>query len=598
MTYYNTSGLNPATFLSLPGKIAEESFNNLSALEQIQVCLLAPWEKRIDLLLLSKDISEIIQNFPAEELFWTIKSVSPEDALLILPHVKAEQVQFFFDLEWWHKQDLRTDSIASWLFLFFETDEMSLSAWLNWISKEDEALIPLILRQFIMVQKKPDDMDIMEAKDVLYGYTIDNIFFIDFRSDKLAPLIDRFLRTIFDFSPEYYFGIMDSILWETKTESLENAFRLRNGRLADYGIPQYYEAIEILTPLPFGKVRKIDPHIYLQSGINEDFFPPFIPTLYQGDFPILNQALAPLYGRNTMERIINEWIGVANKLMISNLEDFNDPKMMEKTLIGVGSLLNLGISIQGKIETKNSFTEILEVSVLEDLVRIAISGLLEIRKKVNALISQGLLPHGLAYLPETWQNIINPLNNTIPMYLDNKEEIFFSDISQIEEYEDFISDIYVWGVIMSEVNPNWSKWDFELDFRNTNLLNPNEFLWHKGLLTAFANVSLYGVFKIIPVPEFELVPLKEMWFPETDSVPEKTINMCLHILEHIITKHNLPEERVKRIIYECLEELRFEWENIPKHSHLIDGRFTSSILVKLSEIKDDEEMEGENDNDT
>jgi hypothetical protein len=585
MSHYNTHNLNPATFLSLPKEKFEESFNELSVLDQIEVCLLCPWEKRLEFFLTSYNTPLIIENFPHEELFWTIKSMSPDDALLILPYVSSEQLQFFFDLEWWHKQDLRPDAIASWLFLLLESDEKIVTSWLNWISKEDNAMLPLIIRQFIKIQKKPDDMDIMEAKDVLYGYTLDNIFFIDFRAEKLAPLLDRFLRTVFDFSTEYYFGVMDIILLETNMENLEMAFQNKNRRLSYFGIPNYYEAIEILTPPPFGKARKIDPLFLSKPDFYEDYFPPFIPTLYKGDFPLLNQALMPIYGKNSMERIINEWVGVANKLMIALLNDFNDPSNMQKTLLGVGSLLNLGLSIQSNIDKTKSVSEILEVSVLEDLVRIAVMKLSEIRKKFRHLTRAGLLPVQMHYFPDNWQNIINSLDRPLPMFFDGDKEIFFSNENQINEYEDFVHDLYVWGIIMSEARPAWPDWNSEINFRNTNFPNPYEFLWHKALSTAFANVSLYGVFKIMPVPEFELVHLKEIWFPETSSIPENTLNLCFDILDFIIKKHNLPEDRIKRIIRDCLEEIRLDWENISDVAMKIDGRFTSALLVSLSKNK-------------
>jgi len=585
MSHYNTHNLNTATFLSLPKEKMEESFNALSVLDQIEVCLLSPWEKRLEFFLLSRNTRQIIENFPHEELFWSIKSMSPDEALLMLPYISSEQLQFFFDLEWWFKQELKHEAIASWLFLLFETDDKIVTSWLKWISKEDNKLIPLILRQFIKVQKKPDDMDIMEAKDVLYGYSLDDTFFIDFRSEKLAPLLDRFLRSVFEFSTEYYFGTMDIILHETNIENLESAFQNKNRRLSVFGIPNYYDAIEILTPPPFGKVRKINLADYSKNDFYEDIFPPFIPTLYKGDFPLLNQAMTPIYGTNSMERIINEWAGVANKLLISLLKDFNDPSNMQKILLGVGSLLNLGISIQSNIEKTKSVSEILEDSVLEDLVRLAFMKLLETRKKYTRLIRDGLLPSQMHYFPDSWQEIINSLNQKIPMYFNGNEEIFFSNESQINEYEDFVNDLYVWGIIMSEVKPAWSEWSTEINFRNTNFPNPYEFLWYKALLTCFANVSLYGVFKIIPIPEFELIHLKEIWFPETNTIPEKTSNLCFNILEYIIKKHNLPEDRIKRIIGDCLEAIRSEWENISDVALKIDGRFTSSILVNLSQNK-------------
>ncbi|MBE9594180.1 MAG: hypothetical protein IMF19_11980, partial [Proteobacteria bacterium] len=105
--------LKPDSLLTLPEAEAEALMNELSLAEQASVVLMTPWERRQEIILLSQDSMALVQGLPVEELFWTVKAIGPQDAVHILNLANAEQLQFVFDLDWWHKAELRPEKIAT-----------------------------------------------------------------------------------------------------------------------------------------------------------------------------------------------------------------------------------------------------------------------------------------------------------------------------------------------------------------------------------------------------------------------------------------------------------------------------------------------------
>ena len=175
--------IKPHSILTLPPAEAEALINDLPLAEQASLVLMAPWERRQEIIILSRESRALVQGLPVEELFWTVKAVGPQDAVHILNLANAEQLQFIFDLDWWHKAELLPEKIATWILLLFEAGEDAMASWLQWLKKKDETLLPAILRPFIQVYKRPDDMDIQEAKDMLPLFTLDNVYFVSFQKD-------------------------------------------------------------------------------------------------------------------------------------------------------------------------------------------------------------------------------------------------------------------------------------------------------------------------------------------------------------------------------------------------------------------------------
>jgi hypothetical protein len=586
--------IKPESLLTLPEPQAEALMNDLSLAEQASIVLMAPWEKRQELLLYSQKSKLLVQGLPVEELFWTVKAIGPQDAIYILNLANAEQLQFLFDLDWWHKDKLRPEKIASWILLLFEAGEEAIESWLQWLMKKDKVLLPVILRPFIRIYKRPDDTDIQEAKDRLPPFTLDDLYFVFFKKEALQPIFSRFLMKILEVSPSFYRDIMETIIWESKAENIEEAFRLRRSRIGDWGLPDYYDALDIYAPLYGGLIRKAEIRSSDKKGEFNDIIPAFVPTLYIGDCPIIRTAMEKLAGTKFMERIVQEWVWAANKILIVDEVDLDDPEALHNALFKVTALINLGLEVLVKTEDRSP-EDVLKFSIIEDIIRFANTLIRRLVKKARRLEDSSWVFKNFLYLPEAYSNPLRGLLFKRALFWDTVNNKYrpFCNMTELIVLENLISIVDDWIRLMDCILPQNFDWGKEINWASTNLGHPDELTLHKALLTALAQKTLDGELKVYPISAGKLNFLRKIWFrdiqgsvsDEKENFSEcgsllETTRYCVDFLQPVAEQAGLVSERLNSIVRESLMQLYEEWRYLPKNVP-IDGRFVSSLIIDL-----------------
>ncbi len=569
---FNLTDLLPEKILTLPREEAEQEFNQLSISSQAMMALMAPWEKRQELMILSTRFPELVRSMPVEELFWTIKATGPEDSLPLISAASFEQLQFILDLDWWEKDSFRLDRASAWLLLLFEAGEETVNTWINTLRAKDPVLIPALMRHFIEVQKRPDDMEIEEAKDLLPPFTIDNAYYIAFTNDKLQTLWARVIMKLIELSPGFYRDCMETILTETRTECVETAWKLRCGRLADFGIPDYFSALDIYAPVPPEEARQPSPGAVSAQVRGLDEMPAFVPTLYVADFPALRSSLERLADTPHMARIIREWTGAANKIIMADRVDLDDPDIMKKALLKTASLINLGIETTAEARGAEPPEKLLVDIVLEDLVRAAVWRLSGIRNRAHRLARTA----GFEQIPDEYHEQFKALNSHFPEVWDSHahETTAFSSLDQVLQAEKMLDELEAWKKIMEHLKPQWSRWKETIAWEDTNFLSWAEFNWRHGLATAAANYMLDKAAVVVPVPDSRLGMLRDIlasdaWKETADRMAEE--------MEKITA---IDREMARLIVHKSMAPLREELLSCRKDEKP-DGRFISSFLVEI-----------------
>ncbi|MEA3386646.1 MAG: DUF6178 family protein [Thermodesulfobacteriota bacterium] len=583
--------LKPDSLLTLPEAEAEAVMNELSLAEQASVVLMTPWERRQEIILLSQDSRALVQGLPVQELFWTVKAIGPHDAVHILNLANAEQLQFVFDLDWWHKAELRPEKIATWILLLFEIGEEAMASWLRWLMKKDETLLPAILRPFIRIYKRPDDMDIQEAKDKLPQFTLDNVYFVFFKKETLQPICGRFLMKMLDVSPGLYRDILETILGETEAKNVEKSLRLRRFRIEDWGLPDYYDALDIYAPLPGDYIRKVEIAYFEGKKESDILLPAFVPTLYMGDYPVIRTAIEELSGTRAMERVVREWAGAANKVLMVDEIDLDDPDALYNSLLKVAAFLDLGLEVAAKTEHRSP-KDILKSGVIEDILRLANTMIRKLAAKARSLVDSGRISKDFSHLPEAWADVLKGLLFKSPLLWDPALSKYrpFCDTAELAATEGLITIVDEWTRLMACIIPRHGNWAVEILWSSTNLGHPNELIFPQALLTALAQKTLGGELKFYPVPAGKLKYLRSTWFPDSSFSEEKnssgpgalleTVKYCVEALQPVAEQSGLAHERLNSIVKESLMTLYEEWMDLPADMP-IDGRFVSSLIIDL-----------------
>ena len=200
-------------------------------------------KKRLERILDSPDPKALVRSLPAEDLFFTIQEIGPEDAAALVAYASPAQFRTFVDLDAWDGYELVPERVMDWLRLAREEGEEPFHQKLRSLDIEVQELL---IRRIVRVIDLEEDGEPTE----------------DFLGPVEQTPEGRFLVVYPPQGPDYAMakGLIDAlyaedpfaagrflyaIRWELESELTESALRWRNARLADLGFPSPEEAASL-----------------------------------------------------------------------------------------------------------------------------------------------------------------------------------------------------------------------------------------------------------------------------------------------------------------------------------------------------------------
>ncbi|MBW2010980.1 MAG: hypothetical protein JRI32_04870, partial [Deltaproteobacteria bacterium] len=215
-----------------------------------------PPEKALDCILEMHQPAALVHSFPEQDFYFFIYDIGLEDSLPLLQLASARQWDYIIDMEIWDKDRIKMESVAQWFDLFLQADPDRLSKWLLY---EKTEFIEFYLFKNIEVKIREHDQDPSSFGDDFFTY--DDTYYIRFVDYPFDPETDRktkefrrfFLKKVLDrfagVDHVRYQQILHESLAVNPSEFEEEAYRLRNVRLAEKGFLPFDEAIGIYQPL-------------------------------------------------------------------------------------------------------------------------------------------------------------------------------------------------------------------------------------------------------------------------------------------------------------------------------------------------------------
>jgi hypothetical protein len=237
--------------------------------------------RRADALLESRDLRAAVRALPGDELYYVIHEVGLRDAGDILAEATPEQLQMVLDFALWERDQVEPEALADWAEAMAAAPIDRIGAWIEGLDSE---LVGLLLRRgariYDLTQEGPPD----EPEGTFFP-TPDGFFLLDViglrhqRDDEggaaaaapapqapesddeeatsarvLIRLVDAFYRTDKDLARRMLVGARS----EMDAELEESALRWRQGRMADLGFADYYDALEVYRELDPATVQVRD----------------------------------------------------------------------------------------------------------------------------------------------------------------------------------------------------------------------------------------------------------------------------------------------------------------------------------------------------
>jgi hypothetical protein len=474
--------------------------------EVLEVVRQTPWKDKARVILLSPYPEGVVKNLHPAELFFTMKASSLDLAVELLSYAKGSQVQFFFDLDAWYKDRIKAERVASWIVLLFSAGEDKV---LEWLRVADWDFLIALFQKFIKVFKRSDDVDLLEAYDWLPPYTLDDVYFIDFKVDELEFYFRRMIEILREEMPEQYFSLLESVIWEIPLEVEERAYRFRNARLEDEGLVDYFSALEIYSPLHPKRIRAVEEKFALLYE-GEVEHPLFLVLVEDRGF-LIERALAEIKDPLVLNRIKRELAYLTTKLVIADFVVIDGLKEMEETTKKLWPSLNLGLDYlsHGRVDLAKEF---LTNYYLEDIFQVGQTALRELRRyAMRVLTSKDFDPILLRYLDQPYSGYIKGIMvkklNQIKLFQPERfgtaeEYTYFSRESEVKMVWRYIEEVGYLATLLDKAFGGTGpiiKEMLEPD-RNFDLLN---LTWSAIVLTSLAQWLLTKDFRFKAIPKKE-----------------------------------------------------------------------------------------------
>lgn len=514
--------------------------------------MVLPARERMNLLLGRKDGEAVAAALPEQDFYLTVKEIGPDDALPLLAMARVEQLDHIFDLEWWRKDRIQPTRAIEWMDRLFRASGRKVLAWLY---HADFELLVTLFKKWIRVVLKPEDLDPVEAKDLLPPFTLDDQFFWEVRYPQYEDLIRNVLNFLFEAHYGFYKELMHHVIWQLEAEVEEEAYRFHRSRLEDRAIPDFYDALEIYRPI---RPDEISGDKVMALDRLQDAPPPSFALMQVPAGTLLNRALRNLSDAREIDSLQLELASLANKVVVADELAPDEPEHLLAATGKVAATVNLALDLlTGGDETAAQLY--LRNAFLEELFRYGQYRLRQLQRKIRQVVEGGWIrrwPAGIDCLDADWLKAVEIVLERTPRLLRPSsdprrppQEDFFRDRADLKRGKQLLHTLMALGPLFDAlpVSPQ------DLEKR----------LWPEGQVRQLRDVTLgtllftasvrflrEGGWRVEPIPVGD-------WPDVFRSAAPENIRSAIRSLEESV----LPETRWRRAADRYLDALHDAYES-------------------------------------
>ena len=218
-----------------------------------------------------------IRALPGDELYYIVHEAGPRDALDILVYATPSQLQVVMDFALWERDEISPERLTEWLEVLSEAPPEKIGEWIGGLDVELVALLLLkTARIYDLSEGDPPD----ESEGIFYP-TPDRLFVLDVfgipdgegagdngedaaasdapresdESSESARAMVRIVDSLYRSDRVLARRLLVGTRAELPSALQEMAYRWRNGRMADLGFADHWEALEVYRELDPATVR-------------------------------------------------------------------------------------------------------------------------------------------------------------------------------------------------------------------------------------------------------------------------------------------------------------------------------------------------------
>ncbi len=321
-----------------------------------------------------EDIESLIQrgidlnHMPILPLYTIFKRSDPFSCSKILDNMTEDQRQTLLDIDLWYKDDIDIEHFHFWPLVYSKASD---NIRLEFAKSSSFSLF--LKSKFNIWTFDIEDPHYPEHNN--YFLTEDNLLLFEYEQDyKYLDEIKGFIKDIYtNLGVENAYAHLMKIVSETFFNMLEEEYRFKKSRLLDYGLVDYYDALEMTTPYPnlnlmnkavFGKKTSTGTlsQISLMQNLHRQLL-----TVFEGQSGPLKKELSKVCDEKRLYflqfnflKLINASLVLDNSLKKSSIAMRNTCKIINSyLLLGLDYLFNrVGMNEHKSLFDRFEFSDI------------------------------------------------------------------------------------------------------------------------------------------------------------------------------------------------------------------------------------------------
>ncbi len=550
-------------------------------------------ENALNAILDSPQPAALIHSFPEEDFYFLIHDIGLEDSYPLLSLASDRQWEYIIDLEVWNKDRIELKSVTRWLDLLFKTDP---DRFIKWSLDQKTEFMELYLFKNIEVKIREQDQDPSEFGDECFTY--DDMFYVRFLDGSFEletgesewddtikkgrnAFLSQFFKTLADFDHITYQKLLLETCSVIPAETEEEAYRLRNVRLAEKGFLPHEEAIGVYQPLKPKDFKKKDTKFTTADPDRKLFFP--VPLYHSGMLEQENlfaTALKKIEIDDVIEQIQTEFAALCNLIISADQKNIREKQELRTIVKKVCGYLNIGLerlSHGHGAPDAGHCTGLIRNYPLSDIFKVGYGIALELKwkaekwQKKSWFEKQGLL---LSFWGEEGLGVLGGLLIKKPLFFDNyKTGVLYREYMSMEDIrttDNILSEIILFDDLFSlmAINPE-PVTDRFLTYKNFILT-----LWARDYL------GLSGEIEALRLDEFKSL-FKDLWADPKKPYQIKR-SMKESFLSWLSDRTNFANYEISRKLGHTLEnlfgEIQSEYGNVS--SKEFDPRYINLFLIQ------------------
>ena len=398
--------------------------------ERRRILSLSP-RQAMDAIIASPDGPAIVHSMADQDFHLLVNEIGPEDALELLALAANRQWEHILDIEAWDREAIVGLPVIKWFDLLMQADE---DRFLSWMTTDKSDFLELFLNYHIESGLRVHDQDPSEIGDDFF--TFDDVHYIRFVR-KTSPgsvvgdnevafrdeVLFKFLRRL----AEQDHGTFQALLYYTAgvlpAEAEEEAYRLRNVRLAEKGLLPFEEAVGIYQPV---KKEKTLPKKPPATTIIDTSVP--IPLAHTGLLTretVFSRALTLVDSVETLIELQAEFAALCNRLAVADQLPIKGKQDLLHIVRKACGFLHLGFArLSGQDDPDPIKTVFLmKTYYLADIFRIGYSRVVALKSRADKWFRDSWCrTHDLpvSFWGESRQGILAGLLVKRPLFFDNR----------------------------------------------------------------------------------------------------------------------------------------------------------------------------------